>query len=401
MKIGVYLGDLPAHEGGGFTFQWDVLQALIEFQGPSRHSFVIYSSLTQSPAASANGHHMEFERTHSEKWRKIRLWSQFGLNSLAPILHRIGRQGWFERSLRKHSVEMMWFVTPAFYPVDIPYVYTIWDLQHRLQPWFPEVSSQGRWEFRETYFQHALKRAVAVITPNDVGRDEAVQFYQVPKERVRTIPHPTPSFALNAPADANHEVLRKYDLPAKFLFYPAQFWPHKNHVTVLEAVKILKEAEHLELPVVFTGADKGNLQHIQDLIKQWGLQKQVRILGFVSQRDLVSLYRNALALTNVTFFGPENLPPLEAFALGCPVIASQVAGATEQLADAALMVDPKDPNDIAAAIRSLYRDPSLRERFIERGLQRAKEWTTKDYVRESLRLFDEFEPVRRCWATGS
>ncbi len=399
MKIGVYLGDIPPQEGGGFTFQSDVLQALLEFQNGGRHSFVIYSSLSPQQAAPFAREHVEFERTHSDRWRKMRLFLHLSFHGLGPVLHPAHRQGWFERSLRRHAVEMLWFVTPAYYPVDVPYVFTIWDLQHRVQPWFPEVSSGGRWEFRERSYQQALGRAVAVITPNAAGKDEVVHFYHVPPERVRTIPHPTPSFALATPGNGNPNVLAKYGIGKNFLFYPAQFWPHKNHAAVLEAARLLKE-KGLVLPVVFTGADKGNLGHIQSLIKRSDLQTQVRILGFVTREELVALYRSALALTNVTFFGPENLPPLEAFALGCPVIASRIAGACEQLGDAVLMVDPKDPETIAAAVRSLYQDAGLRARLIERGRQRAQEWTAKDYVRESLRLFDEFEPVRRCWAAS-
>ena len=115
------------------------------------------------------------------------------------------------------------------------------------------------------------------------------------------------------------------------------------------------------------------------------------------QRELAVLYRRALALTYVSFFGPENLPPLEAFALGCPVIAADVPGAREQLGDSALLVDPTRPEEIAQAIRSLHRDPSLRQTLVERGRARAARWTALDFVRGVFAILDEFEAVRRCW----
>jgi glycosyltransferase involved in cell wall biosynthesis len=99
----------------------------------------------------------------------------------------------------------------------------------------------------------------------------------------------------------------------------------------------------------------------------------------------------------VTFFGPDNLPPLEAFALGCPTIASNVAGASEQLGDAALLVEAQDPNQIAAAIARLRTSPELRQQLIDRGYQRARQWTSKDYVKSVLTVLAEFEPIRRCW----
>ena len=112
---------------------------------------------------------------------------------------------------------------------------------------------------------------------------------------------------------------------------------------------------------------------------------------------MVGLYRNAFALTYLTFFGPENLPPLEAFALGCPVIASDVAGAQEQLGECALLVDPKSPEEIASAIKSLRDDPDLRKTLVDCGFSRASRFTGRDYVRGVFRILDEFEPIRRCW----
>ena len=96
-------------------------------------------------------------------------------------------------------------------------------------------------------------------------------------------------------------------------------------------------------------------------------------------------------------FGPDNLPPLEAMALGCPVIASNVSGAKEQLGAAALLADPKQPEEIAFAINSLVEDATLRQNIIASGLKRANQWTTKDYIKEIFSTIDDFEAIRRCW----
>jgi glycosyltransferase involved in cell wall biosynthesis len=113
--------------------------------------------------------------------------------------------------------------------------------------------------------------------------------------------------------------------------------------------------------------------------------------------DLVALYQHAHALTYLSFFGPENLPPLEAFALGCPVVAAAVPGAREQLGDAALLVPPTESARVAEAVRRL-EDAALREELIERGRTRAEALTAESFVRGVLAFFDEFEQVRKCWA---
>jgi glycosyltransferase involved in cell wall biosynthesis len=106
---------------------------------------------------------------------------------------------------------------------------------------------------------------------------------------------------------------------------------------------------------------------------------------------------HALALAYVSFFGPENLPPLEAFGLGCPVLAADVDGASEQLGDAALLVSPADEDAIASGLLRLHREEGLRMSLIERGRARAVAYTTDDYVTGMLGILDELEPKVRTW----
>src|SRR5256885_963307 len=128
--------------------------------------------------------------------------------------------------------------------------------------------------------------------------------------------------------------------------------------TTFEAVAHLKRTDNLRLPVVFTGSDQGNERAVRELVEKMQMQDQVFFLGHVSRETLKVLYQNALALCYVSFFGPENMPPLEAFGLGCPVIAADVPGASEQLGDAAIRVNPSDKVAIAEALKLVFQDES-------------------------------------------
>lgn len=398
MIVGIFLFDQPRELGGGYTFQADIFQEFLKISGESKHSFVILCNpkdkdIIQKKITALNVKVIGIRRRNFFE----RIFIQ--MERVSPLLRILSsqRMNWLEKISRKSGIQFMWFLSSGAFPLNIPYLTVVWDLMHRSESWFPEVSSAGRWDYREAFNSWFLQRATAIITGTLVGKGQIEQFYRVPSSRIKILPHPTPEFSFQSKKTGNTSIFRKYNLPDKYLFYPAQFWAHKNHANLILALKYLSEVYGLSLPIVFAGSDKGNQNFIRELAVSLGLSSQIHFLGFVPQDDLLDLYKNAIALTYVSFCGPENLPPLEAFAIGCPVIAARIAGSEEQLGDAALMVDPYEPASIASAIKSIFDDTELRNTLIARGYLRAKRWRGADYVRGVFNILDEFENIRRCW----
>ncbi len=394
MKVGVFLEDFSPEVGGGYTIQEDIFRALIDLLDETSHSFVLFCRRPESFRSYLKSPRLEAVGFPGNLGQRVFARAQSGLNSL---IEKRQRQTRLEQLCKEAAVEFMWFVGAEAVQIDIPYMAIVWDLQHRLQPWFPEVSAAGTWRQRETFYGEYLRRATFIIAGAEAGRMEIERFYQVTSNRIKILPHPTPAFTLDAKASDVDSVLKKYGLRSNYLFYPAQFWSHKNHANLLLAAAALKSEHQLDFPVVFVGSNKGNEEYVRRFAAQLQPAVEVAFLGFVPLADLVALYRGAFALSYVTFFGPENLPPLEAFALGCPVIASDVSGAREQLGEAALFVDPRNPSEIAAAVKTLHDNENLRRTLIEQGRARAERWTAKEFVRGVFAALDEFEPVRRCW----
>lgn len=394
MRVGVFLDNYVPEDGGGYTFQSEVFHALAHLAEESQHEYVVITRQHKHIAALLEDGGLE--------WLEYRFPGilEQAIAFMArnwPNLHKAMRwRSSLEKRLRRAGIDFIWFLGPRPQEIDLPYMTIVFDLQHRLQPWFPEVSCFGEWEIREKSFARFLRRAAVVIAGTEAGQQEIVDFYQVPAERIHILPHPTPAAVLQAADHPRPELLKRFNLPARYLLYPAQFWPHKNHVNLLLALKKLKN-EGLSLPLVLVGSNFGNLRFVERQIDELELHDQVYLLGFVETDELLELYRNALALTYLSFFGPENLPPLEAFALGCPVVASRVSGAGEQLGDAALLADPMDVDGIASAIRRVHADDKLREQLIARGRKRAAAWDTQDFVRNAFRILDGFEAIRRVW----
>jgi glycosyltransferase involved in cell wall biosynthesis len=405
MNVGVMLTEVAPQAGGSFTFERELLAALLAIGGESRHRFTLFAppggtielprggpfEVVTLPAARR-----KIERIRSSVWRAVRVLTKSGRRER----RRAFQPEWRERLLLASNVDMMWYLAPGAATMEIPYITVVWDLQHRLQPFFPEVSGEAQWDLRERQYSAVLRRAAAVITGTQAGKAEIERFYQVAPERIRILPHPTPEFAFQRASGDDGRVLAKYGLQPGYVLYPAQFWPHKNHVGLLRALRVLRDRHRVTLDLVLLGSDKGNRGYVEQMAFDLGLEDQLKLPGFVAQDELLALYRGALALGYVSYFGPENLPPLEAFAAGCPVVAADVPGSEEQLGDAALRVDPRDERAIAEAIFRIHSDPTLRSELIARGRERAKRFRPADFVRGALAIVDELEPIRGCWSHG-
>jgi glycosyltransferase involved in cell wall biosynthesis len=382
VRVAVVLPELDRESGGGFTFQDSLAAALERVGGASGHEFVLYSHAAPGPGAVQ----LPSGRRALASRRAVRVGRELQERGLG--IRPFSGRTWFERSLDAERIDLVWFGTPKAEDCsDRPFIFTVWDLQYLEQPWFPEVSAGGEWELRHAFYSRYVPRATRIIVPNAAGREQLMRHFHVGAERVLTLPHPTPEFAQRA----SNRGGREPGVEAPYLLYPAQYWPHKNHATLLAAL-----AELPAYRLACVGSDKGYLEHVKRLAREAGVLDRVRFLGFVETEQLVALYRGAHALVYLSWFGPENLPPLEAGALGCPVVQADVPGARDQLEDAALFVPPADPAAVVEAVRRC-EDDGTRSDLVERGRARAASLTADGYVRGVLNFLDEFEPVRRCW----
>lgn len=396
LRVGVYLGDFEPQQGGGHTFVADLFAALAQFDQPTSHQIILIASPSAKDALYAllNGRWSVVAIPAIRGWRRQLL----GLKYFSPLFrHLLGAAPGLGRLAAEQKLDLIWFVgVGAFESPDLPYIATLWDLQHRVQPFFPEVSAAGEWDKREQFYRLFLRRAAYCVTGTQAGKAEIQNFYHLHGDRVRVIPMPTPSYALMA-APTQLDVRERFGLYRPYLFYPAQFWPHKNHVNLLLALSELSAAHDAEFDLVLVGSDKGNQAFVEKKVEELGLVRRVHFPGFVTQEELVALYRQADALVFVSLFGPDNIPPLEAFALGCPVIASRLSGSAEQYGDAALLVNATAPEEIAAAILRVLGDSELKARLIQRGHIRARQWTARNYLQSIFDLLDEFSVIRRNW----
>jgi len=395
LRIGVYAGYISPFSHGAYTMQSSILNAIKKLNNIKHEFIVFYFGNEPILAQNSNIKFISLSNKNNSIFAK-------GVRYLKRKIDKNYDNTIFNKILIDNKIEILWVISEYINNViEIPFIYTIWDLEHRAHPFFPEVNTVKKgtqWDQRENKYNYYMKRASFVVTGTSILKKQVNSFYGVPEELVKVIPFPTPEFVfenLNPKIDET-----KFGfISKKFLFYPATFHSHKNHIVILLALKILKEKYNLDFQAVFTGAIcDGNGEFIYEQIKELGLEKNVNLIGHISFDEMVYLYKNAFALVYASFIGPDNLPPLEGFGLKCPVIASNVSGATEQLGDNALIFDPKNEEELAQLILKLNGNEGLRQKLIEKGYNRALSWKGSNYVNEIVKIVDGFAPVRRAWS---
>lgn len=306
----------------------------------------------------------------------------------------------FEKKLIRHGCDLAYFVTPSNLPAALQklnYIFTLWDLCHRETPEFPEVRDFNTFFIREKNYKHNLAPAFLILTESKRTINLASHYYGIDFNRFLSMPLSATPFIDQIHSESKQSILKKYSLKKSYFYYPAQFWAHKNHIRILQALIILRD-NHNSMPnVVFSGKDYGNLNYIEQFINANNLTSQVKILGFVPSQDLRGLYENASAIVMPTYFGPTNLPPLEAWSLGIPLIYSSHISEW-QVKNAALLVDPDNSDEIAKAM-ILSTILKVRKRLISNGYNRLFDISRerKNAEKKFSEIINKFLLRRECW----
>lgn len=268
-----------------------------------------------------------------------------------------------------------------------PYIVTIHDFQ---QEYYPEFFSFKEKVLRKIVYRTG-KFANIVVVESEYVKKDVIRFLGVNEEKVRILPSPPPLYVskIKIEEDRLNELKEKYDLPDEYLFYPAQFWYHKNHIKLLEALHLITKRYGLQIPLIFVGSKKNNFDNVMQKIDDFNMRKQIRYLGYVPEEDMPYLYKLATALVMPTLFESVSMPIWEAFYLGCPVVSSNVCALPEQVGDAGLLFDPLNIEDMAEKIYKVWTDKDLRKELAKRGYEMVKYLTLENYAKQQEKIIEE------------
>jgi glycosyltransferase involved in cell wall biosynthesis len=253
------------------------------------------------------------------------------------------------RQLELDSLSAMHFPLSVMLPriERPPAASTLHDVLHLAAPHF---LSRAERAYRRLVYTWSLSASRIVIVASEFARQTLVERAGLDSVRVRTIP-------LGVDTETFHPDGRARE---PFVFYPADFYPHKNHARLLEAFELVRR-RHSELELVMTGRDLPAVD-----------ARGVTVRGRVPTAELAELYRGASAMVFPSLHESFGLPPLEAMASGCPVASSGAGALPEVCGDAARYFDPESVEDMATAMADVVERP---EGLAEAGLERIKHFT--------------------------
>ena len=180
-------------------------------------------------------------------------------------------------------------------------------------------------------------------------------------------------------------------VPENFFLFAGVLKERKNVLGIVRAFSLF-HATHPNFFLVIAGKKEGAYyKSVVRLVAELGIDSHVRFMGYVSNEELAYLYAKATALVFPSLIEGFGMPVLEAMHAGLPVVTANTGSLAEVAGDAALLVDPRDPSDIAGALSSLAHDGALRDSLRARGYARAAQFSWEQSARKLLAHVSSFE----------
>lgn len=274
----------------------------------------------------------------------------------------------------------------------VPTVITVHDLIPLvLKDLFPiGVKGNLKWNMNKII----LKSADAIIADSQSSKNDIVKLVGVSEKNVHVV-HLAAGEEFKRIKNYELEIKslkEKYNLPDRFVLYVGDVTRNKNLVNLVDAI------EKINLPLVMVGKaltnkkfDKSNPWN-QDLVfvqEQAEKNKNIHLLGFIPQEDLVGLYNTATVFVLPSLYEGFGFPVLEAMQCGCPVVTTKQGSLREVAGDAAHFVDPKDIDSIAKGIEEVFYSKKLQDTLQKKGLIQAKKFSWEKTAEETVKIYEE------------
>lgn len=254
----------------------------------------------------------------------------------------------------------------------------------------PEAAVPSLVAYLNKVVPESVAAADVVAAISHATKQTLIEHYNTPPEKITVIPcGVAPHFQRVTDTALLEATRQKFALKHPLVLSVGTLEPRKNHMGLIKAFNEARHDKNGPAMLAFAGGKGWLYEETQQLVADLKLEDQVRFLGRVSEQELLTLYSLADVFAFPSFFEGFGIPPLEAFACGTPVITSNTSSLPEVAGDAALLIDPHDPQSIAEAIVRILSNESLRADMIRKGYAQAQHYTWEKAAQKMLSIYQQ------------
>jgi glycosyltransferase involved in cell wall biosynthesis len=366
----------------GNVYQSDLIKSLQKY-GPDNYIFIVLVPRSQMGTIAETNPGVSY--VYYEDY-KIELMSNLLTLAYNAVMNLFGKKAGFSVLLKKHHVDVLFGPLIDFPIFNIKTLIWIPDFQHIH---FPEMFSPDECQSRSSVIRNVAKKATRVVLISDAVKKDFDNF--APEYSKKAAVFPPLAYIEDSVYDMPPDVvLKRYNLPEKFIFLPNQFWKHKNHCLVLQAIRLLRE-QGILVTLVCAGSahDYRNPTFFSLLLRkisEWDLRDNVIYLGLIPHDDVLLLIRQSVCVINPSLFEGFGFSVDEARSVGKKLILSDIPPHREQNAPAAEYFDPSSKEDLARIIRTVWSEtPPGPDAVLEQNAR-------KDYrhrVQKNIQTFND------------
>ena len=342
-------------------------------------------NLVRALAADPGGNTYQVLTPHPDRLRAIlTLPSSATIVRVRPAASVLRIPFGIPQAVRRHHSDVLHVTYVAPPMVSCPTVVSVHDLSYLAYP--QSVSPRTRLVLT-VLVRASVRRAARVIAISAFTRRDLVTRYGIAEERIAVI-HLAAGPAFHVLDDARSQRLPE-GVSEPYVLAVGNLEPRKNLARLIEAFAAVALESGVTAKLVLVGKSKGQEASLARLVEQHGLRERVVFTGFVEEDQLVLLYNRAALFIYPSLYEGFGLPPLEAMACGCPVVASNVTAIPEVLGDAALLVDPTSVSAMAEAMRDVLRRDELARDLRARGLRQAARYSWARAAQQTREVYSD------------
>lgn len=238
----------------------------------------------------------------------------------------------------------------------------------------------------------AAAKADRIIVPSNWVKQDVIKTLKVPADKIDVVYEAVDSeFGKAVKTEETKKLLSHHKLRKPFLVYTGSVYPHKNVGLLLEAIKRRNPHKELDFSLAVVCARNVFWQRLNEKIKSLGLENEVKLLGFLSDRELSGLYHEAYALVQPSHMEGFGLTGLEAMKVGLPVLAANATCLPEIYQDAAIYFDPHSVDDFLEKLNRITVDRRLYQSLSDKGKKRVKQFSWKLAAKETLSVYEKVQ----------